>query len=209
MFRPAIIPLTLTMLLSGCGLMSVLGGEPNRDMFELRAPDTGSGRCGRGQVAEVVVELPKSRGSLDSERIMIRPSPLQTAYLPDAIWGDPVPAMLQGLLVETLSRNDAFSHVGRAPLGIGGDYALISEIRAFNAETVGEGALVRLEVDAQMVREMDASVASRGQFSATAEAAGTRPDDLIPAFDAAGQQLLGEMNAWALRAIGVNPESCR
>lgn len=210
--RLAVFPLALSLLLPGCSVLSALEGEPNRDVFELRAPP-GGGQCGRGRVAELVVETPKARGTLDTARIMVRPSALQTEYLPDAIWGDPVPVMLQGLLVEALQRYDVFTHVGREPLGLGGDYALISEIYDFNAEvggdTDGKGALIRLSVDAQLVDELSATVIRRGNFRTTAQAASTRTADLVPAFDAAAQELIAQMTAWALGGVGANAERCR
>ncbi|CAM3681665.1 ABC-type transport auxiliary lipoprotein family protein [Paracoccus yeei] len=207
--RTAAAILALTLALPGCGALSALSGGPALDVFELRAPDETPKSCGRGRRAELVIEEPKARGTLDTERIMIRPNALQTQYLPDAQWGDTVPVTLQNLLVRSFSPYDAFTHVGRAPLGTAGDFALISEIRDFNAEVAGKGAIVRLSVDAQLVREMDASVAARGSFSATATASSTRTADLIPAFDAAGRELLGQMTDWGLRGVGVNPAACR
>ncbi|ATQ55504.1 ABC-type transport auxiliary lipoprotein family protein [Paracoccus yeei] len=207
--RTAAAILALTLALPGCGALSALSGGPALDVFELRAPDETPKSCGRGRRAELVIEEPKARGTLDTERIMIRPNALQTQYLPDAQWGDTVPVTLQNLLVRSFSPYDAFTHVGRAPLGTAGDFALISEIRDFNAEVAGKGAIVRLSVDAQLVREMDASVAARGSFSATATAPSTRTADLIPAFDAAGRELLGQMTDWGLRGVGVNPAACR
>lgn len=201
--------LAMTLFLPGCAALKMLQGEPDRDVFELRTPPAGGANCGRSRVAELVIELPKTRGTLDSERIMIRPSALQTQYLPDAVWGDTVPVTLQRLLVDSLGATNVFTHVGRAPLGTAGDYAVISEIRDFNAEVAGKGAIVRLAVDAQMVREMDASVVARGQFAASAESPTTRTEDLIPAFDAASQQLVAQMTEWGLRGVGVNPASCR
>lgn len=207
--RTAAAILALILALPGCGALSALSGGPALDVFELRAPDETPKSCGRGRRAELVIEEPKARGTLDTERIMIRPNALQTQYLPDAQWGDTVPVTLQNLLVRSFSPYDAFTHVGRAPLGTAGDFALISEIRDFNAEVAGKGAIVRLSVDAQLVREMDASVAARGSFSATATAPSTRTADLIPAFDAAGRELLGQMTDWGLRGVGVNPAACR
>lgn len=207
--RLATALLVLTMALPGCAAIKALEGEPDRDVFELRPPSDRPMACGRGRLAELVIEPPKTRGTLDSDRIMIRPNALQTQYLPDARWGDTVPTTLQTLLVRGFGRYDAFTHVGRAPLGTAGDYALISEITDFNAEVTGKGATIKLSVTAQMVREMDASVVSRGQFGATAEAATTRTADLIPAFDAAGQELVTQMTDWGLRAVGVNAGNCR
>lgn len=207
--RLPVFLLALTTTLSGCGALSVLSGGPNRDVFELRPPAMTATQCGRGQVGQLVVEPPKARGTLDTERIMIRPSPLQTQFLPDAQWGDTVPVTLQRLLVQSLGSFNVFSHVGRVPLGLSGDFALLSEIEDFNAEVDGRAAVVRMTVDARMVREMDASVVSRRRFAVSVPAASTKTADLIPAFDAAGQQLTAEMVEWSLRAVGVNLSNCR
>ncbi|MDF3854628.1 ABC-type transport auxiliary lipoprotein family protein [Paracoccus sp. P2] len=207
--RLAAALLVLTLTLPGCAALRALEGEPDRDVFELRPPSDVPRSCGRGRLAELVIEPPKARGTLDTDRIMIRPNQLQTQYLPDARWGDTVPVTLQTLLVRGFAVYDAFTHVGRAPLGAAGDYALISEINDFNAEVAGQGAIIKLTVDAQMVREMDARVVSRGHFTATAQAATTKTADLIPAFDAAGQQLVAQMTDWGLNAVGVNPARCR
>ncbi len=207
--RLAAALLVLTLTLPGCAALRALEGEPDRDVFELRPPSDVPRSCGRGRLAELVIEPPKARGTLDTDRIMVRPNELQTQYLPDARWGDTVPVTLQTLLVRGFGVYDAFTHVGRAPLGTAGDYSLISEINDFNAEVAGKGAIIKLTVDAQMVREMDARVVARGHFAATAQAPTTRTADLVPAFDAAGQQLVAQMTDWGLRAVGVNPARCR
>lgn len=205
----ALLALSLTAALPGCGALRALEGEPDRDVFELRPPSDVAMKCGRGRIAELVIEPPKARGTLDTDRIMIRPSALQTQYLPDARWGDTVPVTLQTLLVRGFSVYDVWTHVGRAPLGTAGDYAIISEINDFNAEVSGDAAIVKLSVSAQMVREADATVVSRGHFTATAPATSTKTADLVPAFDTAGRQLVAEMTAWGLKGVGVNAARCR
>lgn len=204
-----LLALGLTTALPGCAAISALSGEPDRDVFELRPPSDTPMTCGRGRIAELVIEQPKARGTLDTDRIMIRPSALQTQYLPDARWGDTVPTTLQTLLVRGFGVYDVWTHVGRAPLGTAGDYAIISEINDFNAETQGKGAIVKLTVNAQMVRELDTTVVSRGHFATSAVSPSTRTGDLVTAFDQAGQQLVAEMTAWGLKAVGVNAGNCR
>lgn len=203
----ALVAASLT--LSGCSALSVLSGGPRLDVFELLPHDDTPLQCRSGRRAELVVELPKTRSTLDSDRIMVRPSALQTQYLPDAKWGDTVPVTLQTLLVRGFGRYDAFTHVGRAPLGVSGDYALISEVNDFNAEVTEGGTIVRLAVDAQLVRESDARVMSRGRFQAVQPAASTSTDDLVVAFDRAGQDLVSQMTGWGLRGVGVNAANCR
>ncbi len=201
--------LLLPVLLSGCGLMRLLGGDPDRDVYELRAPQDVSGQCSGRRSTELIIEQPKARGTLDSDRIMIRPNALQVQYLPRSQWGDTVPVMLQNMLVGSLEAYDAFGRVGRVPLGAAGDYALLSEIVDFNAEVNAEGALVRLRVDAQMVDEMSASVVSRRRFAVSAQSPGTSEKELIPAFDQASKTLVAEMTDWGMRSLGVNPAACR
>lgn len=123
--------------------------------------------------------------------------------------GDTVPAMLQRLLVESLSATGSFNQVGRAPLGLSGDVAMISEVQDFNVDLSADGTLIRLGVGAQLVDEMEAKVIARGRFAAAVPAAGTRTADLIPAFDAATRHLIGQMTAWTLDAAGVDPGACR
>lgn len=208
--RPlTMLALTALTLLPGCAALSALSGGPDLDVYELRPLSDAPRKCGRGRLVELVVEESKARGTLNTERIMIRPNALQTQYLPDAQWGDTAPITLQNLLVRGLGAYDAFTHVGRAPLGTAGDYALISEIEDFNAEVSGKAAVIKLSVNAQLVREMDATVVARGNFRASSPAASTRTADLIPAFDAAGQQLQGQMTDWALKGVGINPGTCR
>lgn len=204
----ALILLATSASLPGCGPLAALQGEPKRDVFELRAPATPTG-CGRARIDEMVVEAPKARGTLDSERIMIRPSPLQTQYLPDAQWGDTVPDMLQRILVQSLGATGSFSYVGRVPLGIAGDYALLSEIEDFNAELNSGEVVVRLTVGVQMIRELDATVVSKNRFSAAYPAESTRTADLIPAFDAGMLQVVKQITDWSLRAANVDPARCR
>lgn len=203
---PVIIVLALA--LSGCANLSALGGGGTRDLFELLPRETEPRQCA-GRAGELVVELPRTRSVLDTDRIMIRPAALQAQYLPDGQWGDAVPVMLQTLLVQSFGRHDVFAYVGRTPLGGSGDLALISEIRDFNALASGDGAVVRLAVDAQMVRESNVRIIARGRFAAQEVAPSTRTEDLVQAFDRAAGDLVDRMTEWGLRAAGVDPATCR
>lgn len=186
---------------SGCSMPDILSGGPSRDVFELRS--TGPAMtCARAGAAELVVEPPKAAGPIDSKRILIRPNPLQVQYLPDAEWGDSVPVMVQTALVRRLGAFPLYSHVGRAPLGSSGDYALLSEIREFGAMVEGSGTVITLNLDAQIVNEMSARVVARRSFSVTRPVPSTKTGDLIIGFDSAGQDLFNQIGLWAADALG-------
>ncbi len=196
-----LVALPLLLSLAGCSALGALN-QPKRDVFELLPASDAPVAC-RAGATELVVELPKARSTLDTDRIMIRPSALQAQYLPDAQWGDTVPVTLQTLLVRSFARYPAFGHVGRTPLAGAGDYALLSEIEDFNAVRTETGARVVLSVTAQLVHEGDARVAARGRFQAVRELGSTATPDLIAGFDAAQRELVGQITAWGLGAMRV------
>lgn len=204
----ALLVLGLTATLPGCAALRALEGEPDRDIYELRQTPDPPQKCARGRLGELVIQEPTTRGTLDTDRIMIRTDALRTEYLPDSRWGDDVPTTLQTMLVRSFGNYDVFSYVGRAPLALNDNYAIFSEIVDYNAEVAGKGAIVRLSVDAQMVRVSDARVMSQEHFRTTATSSTTRTSDLMPAFDKASQQLISQMTDWGMKTVGVNAAHC-
>ena len=193
----------LFLLLSGCGALDVLDrASAPLEVFELRPPEI-DGSAGALRPLDVIVELPVASGSLATDRIMIRPDPLRAQYLPDARWADPVPQMVQTLMVRSLGDSAALRYVGRSPLGVGGDYAVLTEIIGFHAEAfAAEGAQVEIELLVRLVRESDAAVVSTRRIKAAAEAPSTDSPALAAAFDRAVQTALGDFVGWVLGAVG-------
>ena len=130
--------------------------------------------------------------------------PLARQYLPDARWADPVPQMVQTLMVRSLGDSAALRYVGRSPLGVGGDYAVLTEIIGFQAEAfAAEGAQVEIELLVRLVRESDAAVVSTRRIEAVAEAPSTDSAALAAAFDRAMRAALGEFTGWVLGEVGA------
>jgi cholesterol transport system auxiliary component len=133
--RPVLFAATIA-LLPGCSALSALSGAATPlDAYDLNAPvnpvqarNTSSG--------QLVVEIPTAPGALTTDRILIRPHPLQAAYLPDGKWAEEAPIMLQTLMVRSFEDSNAFRYVGRRPLGGAGDYALLTELTDFQAVAV-------------------------------------------------------------------------
>ena len=206
LLRPLVLGVTTATLLSGCSALSALGGAATPlDAYDLAAPVNGPQARGRASARQLVVELPTSPGALSTDRILIRPRPLQAAYLPDGKWAEDVPVMVQTLLVRSLEDSNAFRYVGRRPLGASGDFALVSELTDFQAEVAAEGkaATIRLRLTARLVREEDATVLSSRTFNAAAAVASTDTPDLIDGFNQANQQLLTEAVSWVLSTLNI------
>lgn len=205
MIRPILFTLATLALLPGCSALSALSGAATPlDNYDLAAPSTGVEARGRAVARQLVVELPTAPGALSTDRILIRPNPLQAAYLPDAQWAEETPVMVQTLMVRAIEDTNAFRYVGRRPLGASGDYALVTELTDFQAEEAeGDTATIRLRLTARLVREEDAAILSSRTFTASALAPSTDTADLVQSFNQANQELLGALTVWVLDTLNI------
>ncbi|WP_292284932.1 ABC-type transport auxiliary lipoprotein family protein [Marivita sp.] len=186
---------------SGCATLSALSDASTPlEVYELRSPADITPRSGQPLPVDVIIELPTTSGSLETERIMIRPSPLQAQYLPDVRWSDPTPLMVQNLMLRALERTQALRYTGRVPLGSSGDYAVVTELLDFEAELQegGETAMIRQQFIARLVREGDARIMASRTFTASAASTSLDAPDLLIAFDAASQRLFAEFATWVV-----------
>lgn len=196
----------LAALLSGCGAISAIGEATTPlDAYELRAPGEGPVARGRPLQRDLVIEVPNASGALDTDRIMIRPNPLQAQYLPRARWSDPAPVMLQTLMLRSIENTNALRFVGRRPLGGAGDFALIAELTDFHAELIPETdeAMIRMRMIARIVRESDASIIAMRTFSSSAPAESVETLALVESFNTAVEPLMQDLARWVLASLGI------
>ncbi len=192
------------MVLSGCGALSALSDATTAlDAFELRAPNLP--QAGRMLQRGLSIEPPTASGALDVDRILIKPNPVQSLYLPGARWSDNAPLMYQSVMLRAFEDTGALSYVGRRPLGGAGDVALISEITDFQAELAADGdsAVTRIRLTARLVRETDARVLARRSFQAVTPAESTDALEIVQAFNAASDAVLSDLVRWGLEAMGL------
>ena len=205
LLRPTLLAFAAATMLSGCSALSALSGAATPlDSFDLAA--AANGPVARNTSSrQLVVELPNAPGALANDRILIRPHPLQAAYLPDAKWAEDVPVMLQTLLVRSFEDSNAFRYVGRRPLGASGDYALLSEITDFQAEASPDRktATIRLRLTARLVREDDAAILSSRSFTSSAEVGSTDTLALVEGFNLANEIMLKDVTEWTLGALRI------
>ncbi len=202
--------LTLTVLLasaflSGCSAISALNSSATPlESYDLQAPSEAPvARSSLGR--QLVIEVPSAPGSLMTDRIMIRPRPLQAQYLTDGQWASEAPVMIQTLIVRTMEDSNGFRYIGRRPLGGSGDYARISELTDWQAEAAadGQGANIRVRLTARLVRESDASVISVRTFNASFPVETTDTVDVVEGFNSATQVMLKDLSGWVLASLGV------
>lgn len=188
--------------MTGCSAISAIeGATAPRDVYQLRIQDQPQAR--RQLAYHLIIELPTTTGTLDTDRIMIRPDPLKAQYLPGVRWSDPAPAMLQTLMLRSIESIGAFSYVGRRPLGSRGDYAILTELIDFQAELApdAEAATVRIRMSVRLLRESDTRIVASRSFVASAAATSSETPAIVEAFDAAAASLMPEFTDWTLARL--------
>ncbi|RSK32981.1 hypothetical protein EJA01_11745 [Rhodovulum iodosum] len=210
MLRLLILCLALSVSLSGCAAVGALSRtNVPQNVYEIRAPATLPVARGRAQAIDFVVEVPAASGALDTESIMVRPSPTQIQYLPDARWSENAPVMLQTAMVDGFERTGAFRFVGRRPLSTSGDVALVTRLTDFHAALVPgtESAVVRVTLIARLVREDAASVVATRRFSAEVAVADLGNESILAGYDTAAGGVLSDLTEWVLatRRVATGP----
>jgi cholesterol transport system auxiliary component len=155
----------------------------------------------QGQTAtrHLVVELPTASGALATDRILIKPNPLQAAYLPKGRWVDPVPELIQTLLVASLQNSGRFRLVGRDGAGMTPDFVALVEVNDFQAEAAAPGlseTLVRVGLTVSLLAVSDHRLLATRRFAASALAPQAETLTLVSAFDSATRRVLADVVVW-------------
>jgi cholesterol transport system auxiliary component len=207
MMRPSVLAraaaLVAALALPGCAAVSSLSGAATPlDAYTL-TPLAGPGDA-RGS-AHVIVDPPTASGAIVTDRILVKPNRLQAAYLPGARWTEPVPVMVQTLLVQSLQASGAFRLVGRQAMGLFPDNTVIGELRAFQAEPgppEGPAYLIRIALTLTVIREADGALVATRNFEGSAGAPSDAALDIAAAFDAAMGGVLRGAVPWIASATG-------
>ncbi|MBO6866835.1 MAG: membrane integrity-associated transporter subunit PqiC, partial [Thalassococcus sp.] len=133
----------------------------------------------------------------------IKPGALSAQYLPSARWGETVPVMVQSLILRSLQQTEALRYVGREPLGLSGDVAVVTDVIDFQAETAPDAdtAEVKLRLSVQLVREQDIRILASRTFTATAPSASLDNADVVAAFDAASDSMMRDITDWIVGGL--------
>lgn len=207
MLRPMTLAALALFALSGCSAVGALNqASAPLDVYELRAPEALPAARGGPQGIDFIVEEPTASGVINTDRILVRPSSAQVQYLPDARWSETAPAMIRSALVESFERVGAFRFVGRQPLGLSGDLALVSNLTEFHVDVLPDGdtGTVRMTLVARLVREDDAQIVASRTFSRAVSVPDTSTPTIIAAYEAAFRSLLSELTSWVLSARGIS-----
>ncbi len=187
-------------LLVGCSGITLLPAPMQPQLYVLRpniVPPAGAPVRWR-----LTVGIPDASASLDTERIALSRSATTMDYFANAAWMDPVPAMLQRLLVQTFDASNRITAVARDASGIETDYLLQTEIRDFEAryDTADGAPQVLVLVQARLVRMPQRDVVANLTVRQQAQASANALDSIVIAFNQAAGAAVAQIANWTLSA---------
>jgi cholesterol transport system auxiliary component len=181
-------------MLAGAGLLAgcaALFPAPPSAIFDLSAP--GEPMTTRGRL-QLLVPTPFAVKALDTDRIAARPAPSQYAYLPEAVWSDTLPKLLQARLMQTLQNSGRVRAAAVPGQGLVIDYQLVMDIRAF--ELRDEGAVAEFSV--KLMDDSNGRVARSRVFRELVPVGATDNATIVAALDSAMDAAFLDITAWAL-----------
>jgi cholesterol transport system auxiliary component len=182
------LPLMAAVALAGC--TTLISGPPS-NIFDLTAP--GDVKAPRGGL-QVLVPQPTTVRALDTDRIAARPSPTEYAYLPNAVWSDNLPKLLQARLVETLQNSGRVRAAATPGQGLLIDYQLLVDVRAF--EITSEGAVADFAV--RLMNDRNGRVLKSRVFRYGVQIAARDNANMVAALDKAMDLAFADIVKWAL-----------
>lgn len=156
---------------------------------------------------QLVVEEPEAAGGLQVQNIALRTNALELQYFANARWTDRAPRMVQTLLVESFENSRRIIAVGRQAIGLRSDFNLRTELREFQAEyeNPDRPPLVRIRLNAKIVKQPRREIIASDNFEATTRAAGTALNEVVAAFDETLGKVMRRLVEWTI----VNANAAR
>lgn len=140
---------------------------------------------------------PTASGQLKTVHILVRPLPNQIEVYPRAAWSQSPPGLLGDALLEALEADGRLPVVQRSSTGLGRDYELQVDLRAFELVlTDGPQASVRLRAD--LLRQPAGRFVASRSFQIEVPASGQDVDAAVSALGQGLEQLLPELIDWTV-----------
>jgi cholesterol transport system auxiliary component len=191
----ALPALALAVVVAGCSLFR----GPPPETFELSGPDS-IPRVPSGTAAQLLIPEPSALKTLDSERIVVATGP-KLSYFPDAQWPDRMPKVFQAKAIEAFEKSKRARAVGRPGEGLSIDYQLLTNVRAFEYRSDGNGGTAYIEVSVKVMDDRTGRIVAAKVFHGEAPVADDTAEDVVAGVDAALAEVLIELVRWTLSVI--------
>ncbi len=155
---------------------------------------------------QLTVDVPIAEAGLNTTRIALRHSPVTLEYYERANWVDTAPIMVQTLLVESFENSGRIVGVGRQSIAIRSDFALITDLREFQAEyDRGVVPEARVRLTAKLIRMPERVIVGVTTIERRQKAAASDLESVVEAFDMALGKTMKRIVEWTLKAPKRQP----
>ena len=184
----------LCLSLMGCALAA--NSKPPTT-YDLVAPRSFAGAA-KPAPWQLMVYEPTATSALDTSRLMVRPKPDQVSYYKGIAWSDRLPRLVQTKMIQTFQNSGAV----RAVSPSSGQYALATELRAFQIDVTTGRAAAEIDIFAKLINtDTGRAVATKG-FSARVPAKTDAPGDAMAALNQAFTEVLQDTTTWVASRRG-------
>ncbi len=190
--RAALIAV-LAATLAACG-----SAPAKNDTFSLAATASAQGPSAKNR--QILVPQPSALKTLDSEQIVIRPSPSEVQYLARSQWSDSLTKMVQAKLVQAFENTGRLGGVGMPGQGLAIDYQIVTDIRSFEVQTSGADTAV-VEISAKLLNDRNGTVRAQKLFRAAVPVSGSGSAAFVKGLDAAFAAVTADIVGWTLTSI--------
>ena len=184
---PALAAGVLCLGLLGCALA---GSKPPAT-YDLVAPRSFAATP-RPAPWQLVVYEPTAVHALETNRLMVRPQADQVSYYKGVAWSDRLPRLVQARIIETFQNSGSVKAVSSGT----GQYALVTDLRAFQIDVTSGKAYAEIEIFAKLVNTGSGKVVATKGFSARVPATTDSPGDAIAALNQAFTEVLQDTMTW-------------
>ena len=187
--------LFLAVTLGACGILPAKREPPAVYSPRLHwAPPAAATRVS----LQLLVETPQANESLDSNRILVMPTPGTLQIYKGALWSDRAPTLLRGLLIEAFERSGRITGVGSFATGLSSDFTLAWTLRDFQAEYRDGVPVAVVRVGVNLVDALNGRVVAARTFEASRPATSSATASVAQAFEAVLDALLPQIVEWTL-----------
>ena len=203
MSQPNRLPIRATLavcaalVLGGC---SILGPKPEPGTIYAPDPRVAPSPAWPAVDWQLTLSRATSARMTDSLRIAVRPGDNEMQVYKGASWAKTPTIMVEDAILRALEDSGKIPAVARQGAGVGGDYKLVLDLRRFEADYTGGGAIptATIEVNAKLLHAPDQAVVASRTFLQAPRAASTAVPDVVEAFESSLETLTGELAGWVL-----------
>jgi cholesterol transport system auxiliary component len=183
----------LCLSLLGCAL----AGSRPPTTYDLVAPRSFAGAA-KPAPYQLLVYEPTAASALDTSRLMVRPKADQVSYYKGIAWSDRLPRLVQTKMIETFQNSGAVKAVSPSS----GQYALATELRAFQIDVSGGPAAAEIDLFAKLINTNTGRVIATKGFSARVTARTDAPGDAMAALNQAFTEVMQDTTTWVASRRG-------